>query len=286
MMNTKNPVDLRIMTRGFRHGIDATIASAAVMVAIGLASGGATGYTGLDVIVAGVLFVTGYLAGIPGPLLVASSIPANLLVMLLPEHRTTLLAGLALVRIIRVAWNLYWFAGGASNVGRELAVLFAQTSLLALSVILGGTISLYVAEHNAPGSSIKSIWDALWAVIVTTTTVGYGDIIPVTPEGKFIAGTLMVLGVGIMMFLLSNLATIITKVTVHEELESMIPPAERAKREIIREVQRLEELDDEEFQKLINLMNTVRIIEGTPSKIDEILNIDLQGSGRKGEAVA
>ena len=42
---------------------------------------------------------------------------------------------------------------------------------------------LVAAESRAEGASIRSFWDALWFSLITMTTVGYGDIAPVTPLG-------------------------------------------------------------------------------------------------------
>ena len=55
---------------------------------------------------------------------------------------------------------------------------------------------LYIAE-NGINKAITSPLDALWWGIVTLTTVGYGDVYPVTPEGRIAASALMLLGVGL-----------------------------------------------------------------------------------------
>ncbi len=46
-------------------------------------------------------------------------------------------------------------------------------------------------------SNIKGAEDALWWAIATLATVGYGDKFPVTTEGRFVAATLMVAGIGL-----------------------------------------------------------------------------------------
>jgi voltage-gated potassium channel len=49
----------------------------------------------------------------------------------------------------------------------------------------------------APESNIRSAEDALWWTVATLTTVGYGDLYPVTSEGRLLAGLAMVAGVGL-----------------------------------------------------------------------------------------
>ena len=56
----------------------------------------------------------------------------------------------------------------------------------------------------------KTFWDALWWSIVTCTTVGYGDISPVTPAGRIIAIILMLFGIGLIGMLTSTITTYFT----------------------------------------------------------------------------
>jgi len=54
------------------------------------------------------------------------------------------------------------------------------------------------AERNAPGATITTFGDAVWWAIVTVATVGYGDMYPITTEGRFYAVFLMAGGVAIV----------------------------------------------------------------------------------------
>lgn len=55
----------------------------------------------------------------------------------------------------------------------------------------------HAVESGNPDSKIRNLGDAFWWAIVTVTTVGYGDIYPVTTEGKIIASILMIIGIGV-----------------------------------------------------------------------------------------
>ena len=78
--------------------------------------------------------------------------------------------------------------------GPELAV----TGLLAMIVIYASAMGLYYAEHDAQPEQFPSIPASVWLTITTLTTVGYGDIVPVTPLGKVIAAVVMLAGIGMV----------------------------------------------------------------------------------------
>ena len=68
--------------------------------------------------------------------------------------------------------------------------------LLAFGIVLLAAASLaYLLERDANPVHFGSIPQALWWAIVTLTTTGYGDVIPVTPAGRILAGFVMVAGI-------------------------------------------------------------------------------------------
>ena len=68
--------------------------------------------------------------------------------------------------------------------------------LLAASVlVLNGAIIVYLFERHAPGSNIHSFGESLWWSLVTVTTVGYGDYVPVTLQGRVTAIFIMAIGI-------------------------------------------------------------------------------------------
>lgn len=76
-------------------------------------------------------------------------------------------------------------------------------SVLGVETILGG-LSLYLVEVKA-NPAMNHLLDGIWWAIVTLTTVGFGDIVPVTGLGRIVGGTLMVSG----MFTLALFAGIV-----------------------------------------------------------------------------
>ncbi|MBA0901513.1 MAG: ion transporter [Candidatus Nitrotoga sp.] len=62
-------------------------------------------------------------------------------------------------------------------------------------IIICATL-IYFAEHDAQPESFSSIPASLWWAVVTLTTIGYGDMFPITIVGKIIAGIAAILGIG------------------------------------------------------------------------------------------
>lgn len=96
------------------------------------------------------------------------------------------------VRIVRALRRLQVVAGG-NSLNEELLAL---PGIAALLVIFCVNLVLEV-EQAAPGSHIRDHGDAIWWALSTVTTVGYGDVYPVTHEGRVIGGFLMFIGIAL-----------------------------------------------------------------------------------------
>ena len=73
----------------------------------------------------------------------------------------------------------------------------ASTVFLILVLLVIASSLMFYAEHDSQPGQFPSISAALWWGVTTLTTVGYGDLAPITTIGKIIAGFIAVLGVGI-----------------------------------------------------------------------------------------
>jgi len=69
------------------------------------------------------------------------------------------------------------------------------------------SLFVYQAERNAPGATITSYGDAIWWAIETISTVGYGDMIPVTVLGRLYASCLML---GAMVIVGATTGTVVS----------------------------------------------------------------------------
>ena len=128
-----------------------------------------------------------------------STIPKYLSLFILGSHSLIALRALRLLRVFRIL-KLTRFIGESANFGKALKRSRAKIAVflsfvIVLCIILGTIMYLVESEQESGFTSIpRSVY---WA-IVTLTTVGYGDIAPITALGQFIASLIMILGYGII----------------------------------------------------------------------------------------
>lgn len=108
------------------------------------------------------------------------------------------LRGLRAVRLLRLLRGTRLFRysnpfGGLARAFEENSLLFGLgLSLLGMSTVVGGITMFFV--ESPENDKIQTIADGIWWSLVTLTTVGYGDISPVTGFGRIIGSLLMVAG--------------------------------------------------------------------------------------------
>jgi voltage-gated potassium channel len=134
---------------------------------------------------------------------------------------------------------------------------FAYIVVFASMAITIGAVCEYMAESSAPGTKIRNIEDAFWWAIVTVTTVGYGDIYPVTIEGRIIAAVLMFVGIAILGILISTLGAALLESKLKKE--AAVTFAAQTKSNIKNKIDELENLDQNDFETLITVMRSLRV---------------------------
>ena len=101
-----------------------------------------------------------------------------------------------LARIVRLSR----YFTGLRTLGRVLHTkrgeLFAVISVLLLLLVMTSSL-MFFAEHEAQPEEFASIPKAMWWSIITLTTVGYGDVFPVTAAGRLLAGLIAIVGIGL-----------------------------------------------------------------------------------------
>ena len=90
----------------------------------------------------------------------------------------------------------------------------AEWPLAAAAILF---LAVFDKERYLPGSTINTFGKALWWSITTVTTVGYGDVYPVTNTGRVIAVLLMIGGIGLVGVVTAALASWIIQRVAEEE---------------------------------------------------------------------
>ncbi len=114
------------------------------------------------------------------------------------------LKGLRAFRLFRLVVTTAKIATHTSAVARlarafrcamdEAGALFVGTSIIVITAGFG----MYHLEHGVQPDVFGSVYDGLWWAVVTLTTVGYGDIQPVTAGGRILATVAMFAGIGVI----------------------------------------------------------------------------------------
>ena len=82
----------------------------------------------------------------------------------------------------------------------------ARFLVAAAVLLLDGALIVYFFERDAPGASITTIGAALWWAVVTVSTVGYGDLVPVTGVGRLVASGVMALAILVVAVVTAQIA--------------------------------------------------------------------------------
>jgi voltage-gated potassium channel len=107
----------------------------------------------------------------------------------------------------------------------EAKSIGAAWFVLALLLIVVSTLG-YLAEHRAQPDAFGSIPDAMYWAIVTMTTVGYGDVVPVTPLGKVLSAIIGIIGIGMVALPAGLLASGFSQL-LHERREEFEAAVDR-----------------------------------------------------------
>lgn len=83
--------------------------------------------------------------------------------------------------------------GGAIKASKDELTL--TVLVMGILLVISSTL-IYFAEHDAQPEAFSSIPASLWWAVVTMTTIGYGDVYPVTVAGKIVAGMSAIVGIG------------------------------------------------------------------------------------------
>lgn len=91
-------------------------------------------------------------------------------------------------------------------------------------LLLNGVLIVFYYERNAPDANITSIGNAIWWAIVTVSTVGYGDMYPVTLGGRVVAAGIMAIGILTLAVITAQVSSSFVDQAARRRNEVKLPP--------------------------------------------------------------
>jgi voltage-gated potassium channel len=181
------------------------------------------------------------------------------------ESESAINIALRSLRLIRL-FRLVVLASRVSYILERTGNRLTYTIVFSAIAVSIGAIAIFIVEHNVEGTKITNIGDAFWWAVVTITTVGYGDMYPITVEGKVIAGFLMIVGIAILGILISTLGAAL----VESRLKPKPKPGEDIKIKIKEGIDILEVLDREDVNSLLNIITNLHTELHKPQDLIDI----------------
>ena len=114
---------------------------------------------------------------------------------------------LRLFKLFRYSKTIQRLNNAIKLAKQELVMFFSLTCIL---LYLAG-VGIYYFENAAQPDTFSSIIDSLWWAVATLTTVGYGDIYPITAGGKIFTFFILMIGLGIVSIPAGIIASAISK---------------------------------------------------------------------------
>lgn len=169
------------------------------------------------------------------------------------ESQTLVAAGLRAIRLARLFRLIQLFSRTMYILqGIQSRLIF--TIIFAFITFVAAAVAMYMVEGDVPGSKITNLGDAFWWAIVTVATVPYGDVYPITSEGRMVASFFMLVGVGTLWVLITTLGgnMIESKIRSKQKAETSASVQIINKQETILPVTKLE------FDLLVDSVTNLR----------------------------
>jgi voltage-gated potassium channel len=99
-----------------------------------------------------------------------------------------------ILKLVRYSKAMQRFAM-AFRIAREELLLFLFVTLILFYL---SAVGIYYFEHDVQPNEFSSVFSSLWWAVITLTTVGYGDVYPVTIGGRVFTTLILLLGLGIV----------------------------------------------------------------------------------------
>lgn len=146
--------------------------------------------------------VTGRLRYMLKPLMVSDALAVSsfFIILVAPLDNDVNLGALRALRLVSRGALMARYSPGLQAlmlaVSSRRNELLAVVSVVGILLVMASSLMFYV-EQGAQPHEFSSIPATMWWSIITVTTVGYGDVAPITPLGRMLAGVIALLGIGI-----------------------------------------------------------------------------------------
>ncbi|HFC05268.1 MAG TPA: cyclic nucleotide-binding domain-containing protein, partial [Rhizobiales bacterium] len=160
---------------------------------------------------------------------------------------------LRLFRLLKLARYSPAMQSLVAVISNERRALFGAL-LLMVCLLLFASTGIYFLEHKAQPDAFGSVPAALWWAVATLTTVGYGDVTPITPWGKIFGGLVMVFGLGMFALPIGIMATGFSQETHRREFV--------VSWNLVANVPMFAQLDGAEIARLLPVLNSATFEPG------------------------
>jgi voltage-gated potassium channel len=184
-------------------------------------------------------------------------IPAMLPLLLFTAIEEQPLIGAAIrsLRIIRLIRLLRLFR--LANLFRAARYLkasgFIYLIIISSAAIIFGAFGIYEVEKADPEATIKDYGNAVWFALTTVTISGFGDVYPVTAEGKIISAILIMIGLAMILSFISSFGATL----VESRLKTRLRLAEESRTLIKEKIDQLEELEQDDIDTLTSMIKSL-----------------------------
>ena len=113
------------------------------------------------------------------------------------------LRAIRVFRLLRILiyFKLFRYNKGIRMIKRSFQMIYGELAIVFLSSLFAlylVSMGIFYFESQAQPNDFGNLFDCLWWAIVTLTTVGYGDVVPVTTGGRLFTGLILLIGIGMI----------------------------------------------------------------------------------------
>jgi voltage-gated potassium channel len=162
------------------------------------------------------------------------------------------------LRLFRLL-KLVRYSPALQTLGRVLSDEYSAllgALLVMLVLLLFASTGIYFLEHDAQPDKFGSIPASAWWALSTLTTVGYGDVVPVTPWGKVLGGVVMLLGICMVALPVAIIATGFTQESSRHQFVVTWS--------MVARVPLFANMDESEVAEITKLLYTRNFMPGVP----------------------